>query len=177
MLDSGDWVFDFDGGGGNDAISLKGTRKDSAIYKPSDLTQGAGDIKTYFENGDIPSDDITFENFEPVDISGMSTVTIASPANATNSLTLNSGFDFATGTIPAIVVTGNTDLGMTGIEEAHLWNDTNVIIDTSATTAPARTRLRSAARSERPRPSRILIWILMPTARSCSMRTWPRAAR
>ncbi len=134
LLDSGDWVFDLDGGDGNDALAIKGSRSDSAIYTPSDLNRGSGTIKTYFENGDIPSDDITFRNFEPVDISGMSTVTIASPANTTNSLQLDAGFDFATGTIPAIVVTGNTGIGMTGIEEAHLWDDTNVVIDTSATT-------------------------------------------
>ncbi len=133
-FDSGDWVFDFDGGDGDDALKIKGDRNDSAIYRPNDLNRGSGTVSTQTPGGQI---DISFSNLEPVDISGMGTVTIASPANASNTLQLDAGFDFATGTFPAIVVSGNTGLGMTGIEEAHVWDNTNLIIDTSATTGGA----------------------------------------
>ena len=79
--------------------------------------------------------EIDFSNLAPVDLSGFTTVTVASPANAANALVLNAGFDSATGnTHRRLWFPATTGLGMTGIESAHLWNDTNVIVDTSATT-------------------------------------------
>ena len=121
----------YDGGvGGMDSLVLLGASGLSATYTPDASTFGSGTI-------DVGSSDIDFSELEPVDISGFTNVTIASAANATNSLTLDSGFDSATGTIPAIVVSGNTGLGMTAIETAHVWNNTNLVIDTSATTGGA----------------------------------------
>lgn len=119
----------FDGGaGGNDTLQVLGSvDATSAVYTPSGTTFGSG---TVLING---SSVITFTGLEPVDISGFVNAMVVSPANAANALQLQAGFDSATGTIPAIVVTGNTGLPPTGIEAAHLFNNTNVLIDTSAT--------------------------------------------
>ena len=118
----------YDGGAGNDTLVVKGNGGTSTTYTPSNTTNGSGSVA-------IGSSEVDFQNLSPVDISGFANVTVASPANAANALVLDAGFDSASGgTHPAIVVTGNTGLGMTGIESAHLWNNTNVFIDTGATT-------------------------------------------
>src|SRR6185369_4504378 len=74
---------------------------------------------------------VSFQNLEPVDISGMASATVVSPANSSNALVLNAGVDSSTGTHPAIIVSGTT--GAVGIESAQLFNNTNVFVDTSAT--------------------------------------------
>ncbi|APZ90438.1 Calx-beta domain-containing protein [Fuerstiella marisgermanici] len=118
----------YDGGtGGNDILKVIGSG-DDAVYTPDGTTFGDGVVAI------AGGPTITFTGLEPVDITGMANVTITSPANAANAMVLNAGFDDATGAIPAIVVSGNTGLGGTMIEAAHLWNNTNVTIDTSATT-------------------------------------------
>ncbi len=119
----------FDGGtGGMDSLVLLGASGFSAAYTPDGSTLGSGTIQ-------VGSNNVEFSDLEPVDISGFTTVTIASPANSTNSLVLDAGFDYTTGTIPAIVVSGDT--GLVGMEEAHLWDNTNLFVDTSATTGGA----------------------------------------
>jgi hypothetical protein len=119
-------VINFEGGDGSDTLVVTGDGQ-SATYTPA-TTGGAGSVVV----GGVT---INFTGLEPVDISGMASVTVMSPANAANALALDAGFDSATGLIPAIVVSGNTGLGMTQIESAHLWSNGGVIIDTTATTS------------------------------------------
>ena len=118
----------FDGGaGGNDKLWVKGDGATStAVYTPSETTFGDGAVV-------VNGNGVTFFDLEPVDISGMLTASVISPpTGGSNALILNPGFDSAAGGVnPAIVVTGNTGLG-TGIESAHLWNNTNVVLDVSA---------------------------------------------
>lgn len=117
-----------------DTLALVGDGNIStARYTPSGVTSGSGSVVLSDASASftVPID---FTRFEPVDIGGMFAATIASPVNPINALVLNAGFDAETGTThPAIVVSGSTDIASKAIEAAHLFNNTNVIIDTSAT--------------------------------------------
>jgi nitrous oxidase accessory protein NosD len=110
----------------SDKLAVQGDGTTIAVYTPSSTTAGAGTVA-------VDGVAINFIDFEPVDISGMASASVVSPANPTNTMVLDAGFDSATGTFPAIVVSGNTGLVL-GFESAHLFNNTNVFLDTSATT-------------------------------------------
>lgn len=126
-----DNVFEFDGGTGADALSVRGDSTIGIAYTPDAEDAGSGELQKTWSPANFR---IKFSGLEPIDISGFGSVTVASPANGANALALAAGFDFATGLIPAIVVTGDTGEGMTGIEQAHLFNNGSVTLDTSATT-------------------------------------------
>jgi hypothetical protein len=128
---------DFDGGAGADRLAIKGNGSQNATYTPSGTTYGDGVVA-------VGSQDVAFTSLSPVDVSGMARVTIASPVAAANSLTVDGGFDSATGLIPAIVVSGTTGLGPTNVEAAHLWNNGTVVLDTSAITGPNSITVSSA---------------------------------
>ena len=96
--DFGNLTIIFDGGtGGNDTLAVIGNTATSATYTPNAATFGNGVVSVSGTGGTAR---VKFAGLEPVDISGMATVTIASPANATNSLTLDAGFDSATARSP-----------------------------------------------------------------------------
>ncbi len=95
---------------------------DIAIYTPDATTTGNGVIT-------LNGVGITFTGLEPVDITGMTTVTV-SPGGAADVLTVANGFDFFNGGgTNALRVSGTT--GGVTIETAALYNNTNVIVDTS----------------------------------------------
>src|SRR5262249_20304982 len=106
-----------------------------AVYTPDGSITGNGSIDL---SGDPFASGVhftvDFANFEPVDVSGMSSATVMAPLNSANALVFNAGVDSETGAIPAIAVSGTTGTGLKGIEAALLFNNTNVLIDTSATT-------------------------------------------
>lgn len=72
---------------------------------------------------------IHFTQLEPVDMSALAVVNV-NFANADDAITLASGFDAATGLIPALVVSGTS--GLVPFEAVHLWNNGLVNIDTVA---------------------------------------------
>jgi len=126
----------FDGGvGGSDGLVVKGkSTATTAVYTPDATTAGKG---TVVIDG---TSTISFTNLEPVDITGMSVASVASPpAPGTplaggNNLTMATGVDFLSGgTNQALRVTGTTNSGGTTIESVALWNNTTVVIDTTGT--------------------------------------------
>ncbi|WP_417746389.1 tail fiber protein [Rosistilla oblonga] len=120
ILNAGIDVF-YDGGtGGNDMLSVIGDGTTSAIYRPDVAVHGNGFIA-------VGANSVKFSNLEPVDISGMMDATLVLPGGD-DVLTIAEGFDDATGTIAALIVSGTS--GGVAIEQAHLFNNTNVTIDT-----------------------------------------------
>ena len=110
------------GTGGKDVLAVTGSGVETAIYTPSATTPGSGVVS-------VNGKDITFDNLEPVDISGMLLAKV-NLANAGDQIDIANGFDVATGTVPALVVTGKS--GGVAIEAAHLFNNTTATIDTTA---------------------------------------------
>ncbi|CAK9091593.1 Acyl-CoA dehydrogenase IpdE2 (5OH-HIP-CoA dehydrogenase beta subunit) [Durusdinium trenchii] len=142
-------MFEFNGGGGDDALVVnyaggnpiptggliydggaQGPNGDrlaffgngnTVSYQPSATTAGAGKVT-------VSGRTVDFTGLEPVDITGMATVNIT-PAGADDVLTVANGFDFATGAIPALRVSGTTNGAP--IETVALWNNTTVSINKS----------------------------------------------
>ncbi len=113
----------FDGGAqgpGGDRLAFNGAGN-AALYSPDATTSGAGTV-------DVDGRVVTFIGLEPVDITGMATVNI-NPAGVDDALTVANGFDFATGLIPALRVSGTT--GGVPIETVAVWNNGTVSINTA----------------------------------------------
>lgn len=113
----------FDGGAqgpGGDRLAFNGAGN-AAIYQADATTTGAGTV-------DVDGRTVTFTGLEPVDITGMANVNI-NPAGVDDVLTVTNGFDFATGLIPALRVSGTT--GGVPIETVAVWNNGTVSINTA----------------------------------------------
>ncbi len=119
-------VYDGGGiGGTTDGLVVEGSGTQSATYTPSGTTPGSGMIAS-------PAGSIMFSDLTPVDMTGMATATITFP-NANDIVNVADGFDYLSGgTNPALDVTGTS--GGIAFESVAVWNDTNVVIDT--TTVP-----------------------------------------
>lgn len=114
----------FNGGAQDDALGVIGdATDDTATYTPHASATGNGSISI----DDGTANTITFTGLEPVDISGMATATLSLPG-ANDSLIIANGFDDATGAVPALVVSGTSNL--VNIEQAHFFNNAQVVIDT-----------------------------------------------
>lgn len=110
------------GGAGDDLASVKGDSIESAVYTPDAATTGNGTVVV------TNAGTLTFSGLEPVDIFNMATATLALPS-ANDILSISEGFDFASGTIPALVVSG-TSAAVT-IESVAFFNNGAVVVDTS----------------------------------------------
>ena len=108
-------------------VTDSGARDEVAIYRPSATTPGAGTV-TVTGRGVV-----TFTGLEPVDISNMATATLTLPG-AADVVNMDNGFDAASGTIPALVLTGTSDSGSgpVAFESLHAWNNGTLVIDTTA---------------------------------------------
>lgn len=113
----------FNGAAGSDLASVKGDDVESAVYTPDATTTGNG-IVTVSNAGQL-----TFTGLEPLDISNMATAVINLPS-ANDVLSISEGFDFATGAIPALVVSGTTDA--VTIESVAFFNNGSMVVDTSS---------------------------------------------
>lgn len=110
------------GGAGDDLASITGNSVESATYTPDVSTTGDGTV-TVTNAGTL-----TFTGLEPIDIVNMATATLALPS-AADVLTIAEGFDFASGLVPALVVSGTSDA--VAIETVAFFNNDTVVIDTS----------------------------------------------
>ncbi|MFN0021464.1 MAG: hypothetical protein ACKVP0_24705, partial [Pirellulaceae bacterium] len=106
-----------------DILQLSGAAGQTATYLPSATTNGAGTI-TVTGIGTV-----TFTGLEPIDLIGFGTVNVNFPGG-NDIITLTNGFDAATGTLAALIVSGTT--GGVGFEQVHLRNDGTVNIDTTS---------------------------------------------
>ena len=121
-------IVNFNGGaGGNDKLAVIGDAIDDSVNYTPGLVTGSG---TLTNNDGTNNRTLTFTGLEPVDITGMASVTVSGSSGADN-YTLSNGVDTTmTGLIPAIVVSG-TRSGVT-IESAHVFNVGSLTIDTGA---------------------------------------------
>ena len=109
--------------GATDGLVVQGSGTQSATYKPSGATDGSGTITSAAGN-------ITFSNLTPVDITGMLSLTMAFP-NADDVINVANGTDYLSGgTNAALDLTGTS--GGVAFEQAAFWDDTNLVIDTTA---------------------------------------------
>ncbi|ADB18769.1 autotransporter-associated beta strand repeat protein [Pirellula staleyi DSM 6068] len=106
-----------------DTLRVEGASSQTATYVPSSTTFGSGTV-TIAGIGVI-----TFVGLEPLDLSGFGVANVNFP-NANEIISINTGFDSATGTIPALVVSGSS--GGVSFEQVHLSGNTVVNIDTVA---------------------------------------------
>lgn len=107
---------------GNDLASVKGDDVESAVYTPDATTTGDGTVAV--TNAGL----LTFTELEPLDVSNMATATLDLPS-ANDVLSIDEGFDFDSGTIPALVVSGTT--AAVAIESVAFFNNGAVVVDTS----------------------------------------------
>jgi hypothetical protein len=106
-----------------DGLVVQGSGTQSATYTPSGTTDGSGTITSAAGN-------ITFSNLTPVDITGMLSTAMAFP-NADDVVNVANGTDYLSGgTNAALDVTGTS--GGVAFEQAAFWDDTNLVIDTTA---------------------------------------------
>nr|WP_160163542.1 autotransporter-associated beta strand repeat-containing protein [Pirellula staleyi] len=109
-----------------DVLRVNGDNVQSAIYTPDAVASGALDNDGRVEI--VGRGVINFTQLEPVDIHSMASVTLSTAA-ANDIVTLSSGTDSATGTIPAIVLTGSS--GGVPFEQLHVWNVGTLTVDTT----------------------------------------------
>ena len=115
--------------GQNNDMAVKGDGSDAARYVPI----GGNGTVTVTEG--LNSVAVGFMNLKPMDISGMTSVTVTVPAASTSGITVLDGLDFGTGTHDAVVVRpGNFNPGPGDFEQVALWNDTSVTVDSTAVT-------------------------------------------
>lgn len=115
-------IFYKGGSAGDDGLAIVG-KGEVAVYTPSLNTEGNGIIT-------VDGMSIAFSGLEPVDISGMASVTVML-AGADDIIDIGEGTDFfAGGTEAAILVSGSS--GGVPIETAALWNNGSVIVDTTS---------------------------------------------
>ncbi len=118
---SGGVLFDGQGQGPNgDRLAFNGAGN-TTLYQPDATISGAGIVN-------VDGRTVQFTGLEPVDINGMNMVSIA-PAGVDDALTISNGFDFATGAIPVMLISGTT--GGIPIETVALWNNNTVSINTA----------------------------------------------
>ena len=120
-IPAGGVMFDGSGQTTSDLLRVNGDTTNVATYTPDAATPGDGTV-------DLDGGLITFMGLEPVDISGM-LMAIIDPAGADDVLDVADGFDFATGAVPALVVSGTS--GGVAIEAAALFNNDQVLIETN----------------------------------------------
>lgn len=122
----------FDGGTGTDALGVKGTGTQAAVYAPTTINPDPNAKSGIVRVSGTP---IQFLKTEPLDIQGMLTATLAPPLPGTNEVLLvANGFNLTTafaaiGTVPALVVSG-TSSGL-AIETVAFSNNGTILIDTS----------------------------------------------
>src|SRR5258706_9055804 len=107
----------YDGGvGGWDGMSVLGDGAQEVRYEPAQ--SGAGCIR-------VGTSTIAFSNLEPIDFSGvpLHSVTLGAPA----SVTIQNGFDFATGTHPALRISGTSN--GSPFETEAVWDVSSLVID------------------------------------------------
>ena len=138
---AGDFIRDIDYNGGThtlplnggahpvhgDVLQVIGTGGQVVQYRPE------GTVNLGLDNdGEVHVDGrvITFTGLEPVDISGMASVTV-DPANGNDVIGVANGFDATSGTIPAMVVSGTSQT--VPFESLHLWNNALVTINSALT--------------------------------------------
>ncbi len=127
----------YDGGNqtGGDGLSVIGDGTNNASYTPDSLTPGNGQIL-------VDGDRVTFIDLEPVDISGMATVTVQFP-NANDLVLIQNGTDYFSGGVnPALRVSGTS--GGVAFETVALWNNGEVIVDTTSADGNDRVTIASA---------------------------------
>ena len=113
----------FQGGAGQNTLSVIGNGTFAAAYVPSATTTGDGSVTLGGGAGAI-----VFEELSPVDISGMTTATLSLPS-LNDVLQINNGFDFATGLEPALVVSGTS--GGVAIETVAFFDNDDLVISTT----------------------------------------------
>ena len=118
----------FNGGvGGNDKLAVIGDDVDDSVNYTPGLTTGSGTL-SYNDGANIRM--VVILELEPVDITGVPSVTVSGSSGVDN-FTLSNGFDSTMGgLIPAVVVSGKRN-GVT-IEAPHIWNVGSLTIDTGA---------------------------------------------
>ena len=105
-----------------DLLSIVGDGTSTANYTPSS-TPDSGDVW-------IDGRRIQFTGLEPMDVTGQATATITL-TGGNDILNITNGFDFLAGnTNPALVVSGTS--GGTAFEQVAFWNNTTLLIDTTA---------------------------------------------
>ena len=114
----------YDGGTGtDDGLVVKGTSTQTATYTPDGTNTGDGTVTT-------SAGTVSFVNLKPLDVTGFGTATMTFP-NANDVVSVADGFDYLSGgTNRALNVTGTS--GGVAFEKAAFWNDTKVVIDTTA---------------------------------------------
>ncbi|MCO6458330.1 MAG: Ig-like domain-containing protein [Pirellulaceae bacterium] len=114
----------YDGGAqtSGDLLRVVGAGQD-AVYSPDAAVSGSGTVAT--AGGGL----IQFAGLEPVDMSGLGTVTLLLPGND-DIVAVNQGFDATTGTQPALVLSGTS--GGVAFEALHAWNNGTLVVDTTA---------------------------------------------
>ncbi|MBM83138.1 MAG: hypothetical protein CMJ78_21460, partial [Planctomycetaceae bacterium] len=126
----GDLGIDFtvNGGANSDGLIVTGDgTNDTATYTPDVTTPGDGQVVVDVGGGTNRT--ITFNELEPVDITGMTTATLTL-SGADDVLTVQEGVDFLSGGgNQAIRVSGTS--GGVAIEAAAFFGNTNVVIDTT----------------------------------------------
>lgn len=119
----------FDGGsqtGGNgDVLRILGTGVENPVYTPSGTAPGLDGKSGAIVIG---GKTIHFDNLEPVDFDTIGDFTLLLPGTD-DVVTLSQGFDAATGTLPAIVISGTS--GGNPFESPHVRNGT-ITIDTTS---------------------------------------------
>ena len=111
------------GAGANEILSLIGDGSTTtATYLPSGTTPGSGQVTI---DGTTP---IHFSGLKPIDISNMAVATM-NFSSAAETVGVANGFDFGSGAIPALVVSGTS--GGVAFESAAFFGDTTVRIDSS----------------------------------------------
>ncbi len=118
----------FNGGvGGNDKLAVIGDDVDDSVNYTPGLATGSGTL-SYNDGANIRM--VVILELEPVDITGVPSVTVSGSSGVDN-FTLSNGFDSTMGgLIPAVVVSGKRN-GVT-IEAPHIWNVGSLTIDTGA---------------------------------------------
>ena len=119
-----DIIIEFNGGLGNDGMSVAGNDVETATYSPSTTPGTTGKAGTVV----VDATTINFDGLEPLDVSGMAASTV-SFLGLDDVVDVNNGFDFATGTVDAIIVSGTT--GGVPIEDVAFFNNGSVTIDTT----------------------------------------------
>jgi hypothetical protein len=113
----------FDGGvGGDDGLSVIGGGAEDLRYEVDPRVPGTGRIA-------VGGAGVAFTNLEPVDVSGLGSFSLTLPG-ANDVITIANGFDFATGTLPAVVISGTS--GGAAFESVAVRNVTSVNVNTAS---------------------------------------------
>jgi autotransporter-associated beta strand protein len=121
---SGGVSFNGGGGSGNDLLKVLGTGTTGAGYTPSPTTPGTGTVQV---TSGAQTGTVNFVGLQALDVTGMAGVTLTTPSSNDN-VTVQNGTDFATNSIPAVRISGNS--GGVTFQTVALFNDASVTLDT-----------------------------------------------